>query len=485
MDTKVNKDVKGFEWKGAKVLPLIVVCCFFLILWFYTPSTKDAVVLSEQGWKLLVIFLSTILSFIIAPLPMGAMAVIAATMCVLTNTIPLNQVLASFGSNIVWLIVSAFLLARGFIKSGLGARIAFYFIKFLGKSTLGLAYGLTLTELIFAPGTPSNTARGGGIVNPIIKGLSLEYSSLPEENTQRKISSFLYKLLYQINVITSAMFLTATAGNPLIVDILATHGIVLSWGVWALACIVPGCVNLIVVPLVLYVVYPPELKYTPEAPEFARKNLEKLGPMDFDQIVMLLVFILLLFLWVLGDLLKVDATTAGLTGLSLLLLTGVLNWKDIQKEEDAWNTFVWMSVLIMLSAKLAQYGVTKWFGFYILSLLSGVGWVYGLVFMGLLYYYAHYFFASMTAHISALYATFFTASLTLGAPTMLTALFLAVSSSLSAGLTYYGTGSGPVYFGSKCVSAKEWFLYGFIISVVNIVVWVVVGCTWWKVLGYW
>lgn len=473
---------KPFVWKGAKIVPLFIICGIFLCVWFLVTPPAE---LKQPAWKLLVIFISTIFSFIVAPLPMGAMAIIAATTCVLTGTIPLQQVLASFGSSIVWLIVSAFLLARGFIKSGLGARIAFHFMRLLGKSTLGLAYGLTLTELIFAPGTPSNTARGGGIVNPIIKGLATEYKSLPEDNTERKISSYLNKLLYQVNVITSAMFVTATAGNPLVVDIVASHGINLSWSTWALACIVPGCVNLLVVPVLLYVIYPPQLKHTPEAPEFARKNLERLGPMSFDEIVMFLVFALLLILWICGEFIKIDATTAGLVGLCLLLTTGVLDWKDIQREEDAWNTFIWMSVLIMLSVKLAQYGVTSWFGSCILGVLSDVSWVTGLVIVVLIYYYAHYFFASMTAHISALYATFFVACLSLGAPAMYTALLLAVSSSLSAGLTYFGTGSGPVYFGSKCVSAKDWFIMGFVVSVVNILIWAVVGGIWWKILGFW
>lgn len=471
---------KKFIWNGAKLLPLIIFICCFITLWFITPPNN----LSLKGWNLLVIFITTIFSFIIAPLPMGAMAIIAAVLCILTNTIPLAQVLGSFGSSIVWLIVSAFLLARGFIKSGLGARIAFYFIKFLGKSTLGLAYGLTITELIFAPGTPSNTARGGGIVNPIIQGLSKEYNSSFETNTQRKISSYLCKLLYQINVITSAMFVTATAGNPLIIDIVSMHGINISWAEWAVACIVPGIINLCVIPLFLYAIYPPQIKNTPEAPNFAKQSLEKLGPMSFDQIIMSCVFILILCLWIFGTKLSIDATTVGLLGLILLLLTGVLKWKDVQSEEDAWNTFIWMSILIMLSVKLAQYGVTNWFGSYIVLYIKGFSWLYALMIISLIYYYVHYFFASMTAHISALYATFYVACISLGAPPIITAFLLAVFSSLSAGLTYFGTGSGPIYFGSKCVTVKEWFILGFLISIVNIVIWSLFGCLWWKYLSY-
>ena len=301
---------------------------------------------------------------------MGAMSMVAVCVAALTDTVPLGQVLSSFGSSIVWLIVSAFLLARGFIKTGLGSRIAYHFIVFLGKSTLGLAYGLIFTELLFAPGTPSNTARGAGIIYPIITGLNEEYGSNPNNGTERKIGSYLIKLLFQVNVITSAMFVTATAGNPLVISIAAGEGIELSWGIWALACSVPGIANLIILPLVLYFVYPPELKKTPDAPLFAEKKLKELGNMKVNEIFMMVVFIMLLVLWIFGDTVGINDTTAGILGLIVLLFTGVLKWDDIIKEKSAWDTFIWMAVLIMLSTKLSTMGVTDWFGVNIKNMIG-------------------------------------------------------------------------------------------------------------------
>ena len=472
---------KSYKWSGAKPIPMIITFVFFVVFWFI-PAPEG---LTDKAWHLLVIFMSTILSLIIKPLPMGGMAIMAAAVVAITKTLPLGQVLASFGSPIVWLIVSAFLLARGFIKTGLGARIAYYFISFLGKNTIGLAYGLTITELIFAPATPSNTARGAGIVYPIITGLNKEYGSSPNDGTARKVGSYLITLLFQVNVITSAMFLTATAGNPLVVSIAADFGVELSWGIWALACFFPGLVNLILLPLFLYVVYPPDLKKTPDAPTFARNKLKELGPLKVEEIFMIIVFFFLLILWVLGHHIGVDATVAGMCGLSILLLTGVLTWNDIVQEKGAWDTFIWMAVLIMLSAKLAQTGITSWFGDHIKSVISGMSWISVAVLIGLFYYYAHYFFASMTAHISALLATFLATCVAAGVPPMAIALFLGVFSSLSAGLTHYGTGSAPVYFGSGYVGIGNWWKFGFIVSVFNIIIWVTVGGVWWKVLGYW
>ncbi|QQG46851.1 MAG: anion permease [Candidatus Azosocius agrarius] len=476
-----EKTLSGYKWNGAKPIPFFVVLFIFAGLWFVDVPSG----LNIKSWHLFVIFLSTIIGLIIKPLPMGAMAIFAVCACTLTNTLPLGQVLSSFGSAIVWLIVSAFLLARGFIKTGLGCRIAYYFITFLGKSTLGLAYGLTITELLFAPGTPSNTARGAGIVFPIINGLNAEYKSNVKDGTQRRLGSYLIKLLFQVNVITSAMFVTATAGNPLVVSIVASHGIQLDWGTWALACSVPGIINLILLPFLLYIIFPPEIKSTPQAPSFAREKLKQLGPMSVNEIIMMFVFVFLLTLWIFGEKYGINATTAGITGLFILLVCGVLNWDDIIKEQNAWDTFIWMAVLIMLSMKLSDLGVTDWFGNFVKTLVVGKSWIIVLTIIGLLYYYAHYMFASMTAHISALYATFFVVCLTAGAPPIVTALLLGVASSLSAGLTHYGTGSAPVYFGSNYLTLSEWWFYGFIVSVINIIIWILFGGIWWKMLGYW
>ncbi len=115
----------------------------------------------------------------------------------------------------MWLIVAAFFIAEGFLITGLGRRIALMFVTRLGRSTLGLSYGMALTDLILAPATPSNTARCGGVVFPIVASLSHLEDSHPEpEESRKRLGAYLTLTALQVNVITSAMFVTAMAGNP-------------------------------------------------------------------------------------------------------------------------------------------------------------------------------------------------------------------------------------------------------------------------------
>jgi DASS family divalent anion:Na+ symporter len=91
----------------------------------------------------------------------------------------------------------------------------------------------------------------------------------------------------------------------------------------------------------------------------------------------------------------------------------------------------------------------------------------------------------MTAHATALYPSFLAAALAAGAPPLIAALALAYFSNLNAGITHYGTGSAPVYFGAGYVKQGTWWKLGFFISLMNLVFWVGIGMLWWKLIGYW
>jgi DASS family divalent anion:Na+ symporter len=119
------------------------------------------------------------------------------------------------------------------------------------------------------------------------------------------------------------------------------------------------------------------------------------------------------------------------------------------------------------------------------GLVAGTDWVWAFVILSLVYFYSHYFFASNTAHVSSMYLPFLAVAIALGTPVVLAALVLGFSSNLFSSMTHYGTGPAPVFFGSGYVELNTWWRLGFMISVVNIIVWVGIGGVWWKILGLW
>lgn len=468
-------------WQGAKPIPFLSILSLGIAMWFL--PVPDG--LTVQAWHMFAIFVTTVVALIAQPVPVGALVVLVIVTCAATGTLTIEKALGSYSNKIIWLIFAAICVARGFIKTGLGSRIAYKFISGLGSSTLGLSYGLISTELILAPFVPSNTARGAGIVFPIVTSLAKEYNSNPEQGTEKRIGSYLITLIYQTNVITSAMFLTAMAANPLIASLAGQAGAPISWMTWATACIVPGLLCLFVLPLVLYAIYPPELKQTPEAPKVAKQKLVDMGPMSSQEKIMLGTFGLLLGLWVFGEHFGIDPATSALVGLGILLVSGIVTWNDILNEHTAWSTMFLFGMLLMLSQSLTDVGMIKWFTGHMETMVSPFGWVTALSLLALVYFYSHYFFASMTAQIAAMYSAFTLVCIAAGAPPMLACLLFAPLGTISAGLTHYGTGTAPVFYGTGYVKTSDWWRTGFILSVINITIWATVGVAWWKLIGLW
>ena len=485
--------------ESFRPVPALVAVAITLVIWFVIPVPEGV---KPNAWHMLALFIGTIAAIIGKVMPIGALSIIAITLVAITGvtndkpSAAIADALSGFSNSLIWLIGISIMMSRGLINTGLGARIGYYFISLFGRRTVGIGYALSISELMLAPLTPSNTARGGGIMHPVMRSIANSFGSSPEQGTSGKIGRYLALVNYHTNPITSAMFITATAPNPLVVKLVAEATgaeISLSWGTWALAMLLPGLVAIALMPLVILWLYPPEIRDTEDAHTFALSRLAELGPVKTSEKILLGVFAWLLFLWagvpemIAGKAYAVDATTAAFSGLTLLLLAGVLSWEEVLAEKSAWDTITWFAALVMMATFLNKLGIIAWLSTVLQGgiVQLGLGWMGAVALLTLVYMYAHYLFASTTAHITAMFAAFYTAGIALGAPPMAFALLLAAASSIMMTLTHYATGTSPIIFGSGYTTLGQWWLAGLVMSVVNLTVWVLVGGVWWKVLGYW
>ncbi|WP_066017055.1 DASS family sodium-coupled anion symporter [Endozoicomonas atrinae] len=439
--------------------------------------------LDLQGWHMLIIFFSTLLGVMVTPMPMSAITLMGVTALGLTETLTLKQALAGYGDPVTWLVVLAFFISHGFIKTGLGLRIAYCFMRIMGKKTLTLGYGLTLTDMLLAPAMPSTTARAGAVVYPIMQSIATVYDSKPGA-TANRMGAFLVMIVFHANAITSTMFLTAMAGNPLVVKLAGTQGIELSWAMWALGALLPGIVCLILMPLCLYRITPPELKETPMAVKVAQDELHRLGPLTRDEWIMAGTFLTLLVLWIFGHQLGFSATLVAMVGVCILLLSGVLNWDDVRGNKGAWDTMIWFGAFITMAHYLSAFGVVSYVSDQVGVLFGGLpAWLTMITICGL-YYFFHYFFAASTAQISAMYASFLLIMLSAGVPPLGGALMLAYMSNICAVVTHYGNGPAPILYGAGYVSLSTWWKAGLIMSPLYLLVWLGLGSLWMSWLGY-
>ena len=110
-----------------------------------------------------------------------------------------------------------------------------------------------------------------------------------------------------------------------------------------------------------------------------------------------------------------------------------------------------------MAEALGETGIIKRFAETAAGFTTGWTWWVALALLLFVYFYAHYGFASITAHATAMYIPFVTVIMAAGAPPYLAVLSLAYFSNLDASLTHYGTTPAPIYFGAGYVTQRRWW----------------------------
>jgi len=434
---------------------------------------------------MLAIFVATIIALVVQPVPMGVSTIVAVSILALSKTVATNQIFSGYSNSTVWLIFMAFLFSRAVISSGFGMRVAYSLIRRFGRSSLTLGYSIAASELILAPFIPSDTARGGGIICPVVHSVARALGSEPKSPNDR-VGGFLMLVGFHSTYTTSAMFLTGMAANPLIAEF--AHQIAhidLTWTRWAIGASVPGLLALIIIPWLIYRLHPPLTEDTASARAHAQNELERMGRVGPTERRLIVILLLVMAGWITSPLHGLPNAIVALFGVSALLITGVISWEELLGERKAWEALIWFGALVMMADSLLQLGVVNVLAQGAFHYVKGLSALVAIVLLVTLYLYIHYGFASMTAQVTALYPSFLTAALTVGINPLVSALSLAYFSNLNASMTHYGTGSAPVYFGVGYVSQGDWWKVGFLISLVNLALWLGLGLLWWKLLGWW
>ena len=455
---------------SKQMIGMMIPLAVLFVLWFL-PAPQG---LSVDAWHFLAIFLAVIVGLVIEPVPaalVGLVGVSVISLIGLAGKTPAANVkwaLSGFSNSIIWLIFAAFMFAMGYQKTGLGKRISLVMIKYMGKSSLGLGYAVAFADLVLAPFMPSNTARGGGTIYPIAINIPIIFGSTPEHEP-RKMGAYITWIAMTATCVTSSMFLTALAPNLLAVDLIAKGAnITIEWGAWAKVMVPLMLPLFLVTPLLVYWIYPPTQKSSPEAPAWATQELQKMGKISFKEILMASFALLALVLWIFGKELKVDATMAAISIVAVMVLTRVISWDDVIGNKPAWNILVWFATLVALASGLNDVGVLKWIGKGTESYLSGLTPTMLMISMIVFFFLLHYFFASLTAHTTALLPIFVVIAAKLIAPEQLMTFMILLTSTigLMGIITPYGTGPSPIWYGAGYISQGRWWALGAIFALI-------------------
>ena len=449
------------------------ILVFGVLLYNYPTPTG----LTDAAWHLFAIFITSIIAVISNALPIITSSILALSASVLTHTLTSKEAYSGFSEDFILLIIVAFLIARGVIKSGLGKRIAFIIIKKFGKSSLGLAYSIIAADMFISPAFPSNTARSG-VLYPIVNALSSDSGSKVNDGTRKKLGSFLMMCSMAGLTLSSTLWLTAMAANPAGAAIANSLGVEITYGSWALAASLPVIILYILVPFVIYKIYPPELKFTPDAPIIAHDALVKMGKFSKNEWIMSLTFIGMVILWIMAGAWDVNKTAVAFLGLGVLMISNIFTLDDMKHEGSALETLIWFAILFSLSSNLNNFGFMSWVGEHITYAVNGLSWQFVYTLLILSYVLIHYFFVSQTAQMLALYSIFLGVAISAGVPKELVAYMLLFATNFSAIITPQGSSANVIFAGSGYLESSEIYKIGGIVTLVNTVVFLTIGTAW-------
>jgi L-tartrate/succinate antiporter len=446
--------------------------------------------LTSDAWRYFALFVTVMIGLITEPIPpaiIGMAGVIVAALLGLLRDTPAQSAqwaLSGFGNATVWLIFAGYMFTLGYTQTGLGRRIALHLVRRLGQSTLGLGYAVALADLALAPFTASATARSAGTVFPVVRQIPELYQSRPHDGTARRLGAYLLYSALASSFVTSSMFITALAPNTLAISVIRqTAGVTVTWLEWFIGFAPVGVVLLLVLPWLLYVIYPPEIRRAPEAPRWAAQQLEAMGPMTRREVTLLVLVFAALSLWI-GAIDHVEPAISAMLVVLLMVAFKVVSWDQVIGHAQAWNVLIWFATMVTLASGLVETKFLEWLAQLLAPGLEGLNITLAIVSLVTVYFFLHYFFASITAHTASMLPVFLGIAITIpGVSPKAWALLLVYPLGLMGVLTTYTAGHNPIYYGSGYITRQAFWGLGITLGVFFLVVYLAIGLPWLRYLG--
>ena len=227
-----------------------------------------------------------------------------------------------------------------------------------------------------------------------------------------------------------------------------------------------GVLLIATLPLLVRLIYPPEVRTSREVPAWAAAELRAMGRPTIKEGVMGVLVLAALCLWVLGGE-WINATTVVLAVVSLMVLARVVDWDDVVGNRRAWDTLLYFATLLTLADGLNRTGVVAWAAEGVSAMLSGYPPLVVMAILVTFFFLVHYLFASLTAHTTAVLPALLAAGAAVpGMPVGVFALLLVYSIGLMGVITPYATGPAPVYFGSGYIPRRDFWVLGFVFGLI-------------------
>ena len=311
---------------------------------------------SRANYAMLAIFAGAIILWITEAVPNYLTSLILIITMVLTNVVTEVDAYHQLGHKVMWLNILSFILASMLVKTQVAKRFALWFIVRFGKNASSIFLSFIIINIVLSAFISATTAKAA-ILLPIFMVIAAVYGATGGKNRNNFGRNLILQNLFQINIAASG-FITGSGAN-----LLAGAMIAGAIGIpdflyfdWMIASF-PIAVVLILIGWFVgtKIIFPlsdeEKIPQIEGGMDMLKEELVKMGPIKFDEVKAVAIFVVVLALWATDSMHSISKTAVAFLGAIVALLPriGIVKWNDV---DIPWHLFLFSAGAYTLGAGL-------------------------------------------------------------------------------------------------------------------------------------
>lgn len=318
----------------------------------------DDIGLSPAGKKAIAVMFFMVLWWISGICSILTTSFLGIALLLILKVASIKVVFSGFSDSTVVFLVFGFAMASAITKTGLGKRIAYAIMARTRPRYGSILVTFVVISTLLAAIVPSGTAR------TVLMG-TLGMMLLPvfgqSEEKKSNIGRGIFTLLGLTSYAGSSAYLTGGAGIILTVGLLQKAGYSITYLQWLIIAFPAVLIGSVILALITPRLFKPEVSVVDEQSfkEF-QSELTSLGPMSANEKKTAVIMGIVLFLWVIGDFIKLNFIIVGVAGAVALMFPFVnaIDDDDFNKR-IAWDAIYFIGVCMTLGSVLTETKVTE------------------------------------------------------------------------------------------------------------------------------
>ena len=448
----------------------IILAFLVLAIFYFLPSPSG---LEDSGKMMIAILIMAAILWITEPIPIAVTGLLIMIIQPLLHIRTPTEVFQSFGSNAVFFLIGAFIIAGAIEKHGLHKRIALRFLGYFENNPRFFTFGIMISCAFLSFVMPEHGVAA--LFLPIVISILIAMKIVPKQSNFGKVS--MLSVAYGCSI-GSLGTLIGGARNIFTVDVLASQaGENISFFEWMTYSMPVVLISLPIVWLILQYVFPIEVNDITLAKKEINNQVSKVGSINKNELTVLLILFITITLWILfSSTIYYGLAVIAILGSILLFVTRSISWKDVE-DRVPWGIILLYGGAITLGVGMQESNAGTWIADQIF-LTAGVN-PFAII---LLLIIVTVFLTNIMSNIGAV-AILIPLGLSISPSTGVSPILASLVIALTGGLAFMlviSTPANAITYSSGYYSTRDLFKAGFLANILCILVVLFVAIFYWK-----